>query len=51
MNKILNKVDLQSLNKIYKSNGYGDFKIIDDLGIINKVHYVIIEFINTKFER
>lgn len=50
MNKILNKVDLQSLNKIYKSNGYGDFKIIDDLGIINKVHYVIIEFINTKFK-
>lgn len=46
----LNDVDIKNKNKIYKSNGYGNFKIIKDLGMINKVHYVIIKFINTGFE-
>ena len=37
-------------NRIYKSKQYGDFKIILDLGMINKVHMVKIKFIETGYE-
>ena len=49
MNKIINTIDLNNLEKIYKSNGYNEFKIIKDLGMSNGIHYVNIQFINTNF--
>lgn len=38
-------------NKIYNSNNYGPFNIIEDCGSNGKRHFVKIRFINTGFEK
>lgn len=43
-------INVKDLEIIYHSGNYGDFKIIEDLGMINKSHKVKIKFINTGFE-
>ena len=48
MNKI-NEINYNNSNAIYQSNNYGPFKIVQDLGMVNKSHKFIIEFINTSF--
>jgi hypothetical protein len=37
-------------DRIFNSKYYGQFKIIQDLGMINKVHMVRIKFIESKYE-
>jgi hypothetical protein len=50
LNIINDKPNAKDYNRIYKSARYGDFKIIKDLGMINKTHIVRIKFIETGYE-
>lgn len=50
MNIINDKPNAKDYERLYKSNQYGNFKIIKDLGIINKAHMVLIKFIDTGYE-
>lgn len=43
------KIHYDNLDFIYQSINYGPFKIIEDLGMINKVHKFKIQFIETGY--